>query len=70
MVRWLLFLTGFGFSVAGGTVTITYLNLIPAGLGWIEFLLFIKSRPECYLFPLGILFISVALLLMSDSFTK
>ncbi|WP_163529790.1 hypothetical protein [Halobacillus ihumii] len=70
MGRWLLFLTGFGFSVAGGTVTITYLNLIPAGLDWIEFLLFIRDRPECYLFPLGILLISLALLLMSDSFTK
>ncbi|UOQ92828.1 hypothetical protein MUO14_20825 [Halobacillus shinanisalinarum] len=70
MVRWLLFLIGFGFSVAGGTVTITYLNLIPAGLTWIEFLLFIRSRPECYLFPIGIVLISFAILLMNDSFTK
>ncbi|MFZ0369749.1 MAG: hypothetical protein WAM07_09110 [Halobacillus sp.] len=66
MLWWIVFLTGFGFAVAGGTVTITYLNLIPAGLSWWEFLILIQSRFECYLFPLGILFITTAIIFMRD----
>ncbi|ARI78034.1 hypothetical protein [Halobacillus mangrovi] len=66
MLYWMLFLTGFGLAVAGGTVTITYLNLVPAGLSWWEFFILIQSRVECYLFPLGILLISVALFFMKD----
>ncbi|MFC7062790.1 hypothetical protein [Halobacillus seohaensis] len=66
MWHWLLLLVGFGFSVAGGTVTITYLNLVPAGLTWVEFLLLIKSRPECYLFPVGMTVIVISLLFMKD----
>lgn len=66
MWQWLLFLIGFGLAVAGGTVTITYLNLVPAGLSWIEFFIFIKSRVECYLFPLGVLLITLAIVLMKD----
>ncbi|QAS51628.1 hypothetical protein [Halobacillus litoralis] len=66
MRYWLLLLTGFGFAVAGGTVTITYLNLVPAGLTWIEFMIFIRTRLECYLFPTGILMITIALILMED----
>ncbi|WP_027953527.1 hypothetical protein [Halobacillus kuroshimensis] len=66
MWYWLLLLTGFGFAVAGGTITITYLNFVPAGLSWIEFFLLIRARLECYLFPLGILLITTALILMDD----
>ncbi|ELK45212.1 hypothetical protein QRD89_05735 [Halobacillus sp. ACCC02827] len=66
MWYWLLLLTGFGFAVAGGTVTITYLNLVPAGMSWIEFFILIRTRVECYLFPAGILLITTALLLMKD----
>nr|WP_237418626.1 hypothetical protein [Halobacillus litoralis] len=61
-----MLLTGFGFAVAGGTITITYLNFVPAGLSWIEFFLLIRTRLECYLFPLGILLITTALILMDD----
>ncbi|WP_226576933.1 hypothetical protein [Halobacillus litoralis] len=66
MWYWLLLLTGFGFAVAGGTVTITYLNLVPAGLSWIEFMFLIRTRVECYMFPAGILLITTALILMED----
>ncbi|CDQ21032.1 hypothetical protein SAMN05192559_106184 [Halobacillus karajensis] len=66
MWYWLLLLTGFGLAVAGGTVTITYLNLVPAGLSWIEFIILLKSRVECYLFPIGMVLIVVALILMDD----
>lgn len=66
MWYWLLLLTGFGFAVAGGTVTITYLNLVPAGLSWIEFVIWIRTRVECYLFPIGLILITTALILMED----
>ncbi|UOQ43440.1 hypothetical protein MUN89_16160 [Halobacillus salinarum] len=66
MWKWLLFLTGFGFSVVGGTVTITYLNLVPAGLGWWEFLILIQSRVECYLLPAGLMMITLAIMLMKN----
>ncbi|TGB05506.1 hypothetical protein [Halobacillus salinus] len=66
MWQWLLFLIGFGLAVAGGTVTITYLNLVPAGLSWIEFFIFIKSRVECYFLPLGVFLSTLAILFMKD----
>ncbi|SFJ65514.1 hypothetical protein SAMN04487936_103212 [Halobacillus dabanensis] len=66
MWYWLLLLTGFGFAVAGGTVTITYLNLVPAGLSWIEFAIWIRTRVECYLFPIGLILITTALMLMKE----
>ncbi|WLR47550.1 hypothetical protein LC065_18930 [Halobacillus litoralis] len=66
MWYWMLLLTGFGFAVAGGTVTITYLNLVPAGLNWIEFFILIRTRVECYFFPVGLIFITTALILMED----
>lgn len=50
-----LFLIGFGLAVSGGVTIIAYLNFLPAGITWIEYLLFIKGRPECYLLPAGIL---------------
>ncbi|RWZ55154.1 hypothetical protein EQV77_10910 [Halobacillus fulvus] len=66
MWQWMIFLTGFGFAVAGGTITITYLNLVPAGLTWVEFFLLLQTRVECYFFPLGLLLITVALILMNE----
>ncbi|MBA2174495.1 hypothetical protein H0266_06190 [Halobacillus locisalis] len=66
MWQWLVFLMGFGFAVAGGTVTITYLNLVPAGLSWWEFFILIQTRVECYLFPVGVLLITVAIVFMKE----
>ncbi|MCP3026687.1 hypothetical protein [Halobacillus sp. A5] len=66
MWQWMLLLVGFGLSVAGGTVTITYLNLVPAGLTWLEFLILIQSRPECYLFPAGLTLSLTALIFMKE----
>ncbi|MCA0969595.1 hypothetical protein LCM20_03185 [Halobacillus litoralis] len=57
---------GFGFAVAGGTVTITYLNLVPAGLSWLEFIFLLRTRVECYLFPFGVMLITLALILMKE----
>ncbi|GAA5416645.1 hypothetical protein Pryu01_01683 [Paraliobacillus ryukyuensis] len=53
-----VFLIGFGLAVSGGVTIILYLNLIPAGLSWIEYVTYIATRSECYLFIIGILIIS------------
>lgn len=50
-----LFLTGFGLAVAGGVTLIAYTNFLPAGVTWMEYIIFVKGRIECYLLPVGIL---------------
>ncbi|MFZ3577910.1 hypothetical protein [Virgibacillus sp. DJP39] len=61
MLRLFLFLLGFGLAVAGGVILITYVNFIPAGLAWADFFIYIRSRPECYFLPVGLVLISIAL---------
>ncbi|HZW67447.1 MAG TPA: hypothetical protein VFF20_02360 [Pseudogracilibacillus sp.] len=57
----LLFLIGFGLAIAGGVSIIAYLNFLPAGISWMEYFLFIKTRLECYFFPLGLLLIFISI---------
>lgn len=61
-----IFLMGFGFAVSGGVTMIAYLNFLPAGFEWIDYLFFIRDRPECYLFPVGVVMISIAILLFPN----
>ncbi|WP_174612786.1 hypothetical protein [Virgibacillus ihumii] len=56
-----LFLLGFGLAVTGGVTIIAYMNFLPAGIEWVEYFIFIKSRPECYFFPVGFLLMVIAL---------
>lgn len=56
-----LFLVGFGLAVAGGVTIIAYMNFLPAGITWLEYFLFIRTRLECYLFPIGFLFMIIAI---------
>ncbi|MDY0396076.1 hypothetical protein RWE15_19035 [Virgibacillus halophilus] len=46
----IVFLVGFGLTVSGGVTVIAYLNFLPAGVSWMEYLLFISTRVECYFF--------------------
>jgi len=57
----LIFLTGFGLAVAGGVTLIAYLNFLPAGIMWVEYFMFIKTRIECYFFPIGLLMMYFAI---------
>lgn len=57
----ILFLVGFGLTVSGGVTIIAYLNFLPAGISWIEFLLFIRGRIECYFLPVGIVLLIFAI---------
>ncbi|OMP67099.1 hypothetical protein [Domibacillus epiphyticus] len=56
-MRFMMFLTGFGFAVAGGVSFIMYFNLLAAGMTWAEYASFTARRPECYLFFIGWMFI-------------
>lgn len=56
-----LFLIGFGLAIAGGVSIIAYLNFLPAGVSWLEYFLFIRTRLECYFFPLGLLLIFISI---------
>jgi hypothetical protein len=59
--RLFLFLIGFGIAVAGGVSTIAYLNLLTTGHGFVEYLMFISGRVECYLFPIGVSIIGLSI---------
>ena len=61
MFKFSLFLLGYGLAISGGVTIIIYLNLIPAGLSYMEYLSYIGTRPECYLLLVGILFITIAI---------
>lgn len=56
-----MLLTGFGLAVSGGISLIAYLNLLTAGYIFKEYVMFISSRIECYLLPIGILIIWVSI---------
>lgn len=60
VVRFFLLLLGFGLAVAGGVAMILYLNLIPIGNDYLDYMTFIIHRPECYLFLIGILLIWIS----------
>lgn len=57
----LFFLVGFGLAVAGGVTIIAYMNFLPAGISWTEYFLFISTRLECYLLPIGLFFIFISI---------
>lgn len=57
----IVFLVGFGLTVSGGVSIIAYLNLLTTGHSIYDFLTYIMHRPECYLLPLGIILMTVAM---------
>ena len=61
LFRALIVLIGFGIAVSGGTTSIMYLNLLPIGYSFSEYLDFISHRLECYLFPIGVFIIWISI---------
>lgn len=61
LFRALMVLIGFGIAVSGGTTSIMYLNLLPIGYSFTEYLDFISHRLECYLFPIGLFIIWISI---------
>lgn len=64
--RALIVLIGFGIAVSGGTSAMIYLNLLPIGYSFTEYLHFIFHRPECYLFPVGIIIVTISIYFPAD----
>jgi len=61
MIRFFLFLIGFGFSLVGFMYIILYLNYLTIGYTILEYLSFIMKRFECILSVIGIILIIIAL---------
>ncbi|MDQ0483531.1 hypothetical protein QO000_002513 [Alkalihalobacillus hemicentroti] len=55
IVRFFIFLVGFGLSVAGGVTLILELNLIIIGHSLVDYFVYISQTPELYLFASGII---------------
>lgn len=53
MLELLIFFIGFGFAVTGGVSIIAYLNFLPAGLTFMDYLIFISTQLDCYLLIVG-----------------
>ena len=66
MVRIVLFLLGFGFSVIGFMYMILYLNLFSLGYSMKEYLNFIFSRYECILGVIGFLVVTFTIFYKGD----
>ncbi|SFL36914.1 hypothetical protein SAMN04487943_101206 [Gracilibacillus orientalis] len=60
MIYLLLFLIGFGLSISGGVSIILYLNFIPAGLSFFDYLVIVQTKMECYFFLLGLIFMGIS----------
>lgn len=61
IARITFFLIGFGLSVVGFVFIISYLNLLPLGYNFQEYVKFISSRLECIIGPIGLLIIFLSI---------
>ncbi|MDD6878879.1 MAG: hypothetical protein PUD59_01430 [bacterium] len=61
MTRLFFFLLGFGLSIIGFMYVVLYLNLIPIGYTFVEYLDFIIKRPECILGFIGFMILNVTI---------
>ena len=61
ITRILIFLFGFGLSVVGFIFIISYLNLIPLGYNFLEYVNFIIRRIECLNAIIGIILMIIAI---------
>ncbi|UXH45733.1 hypothetical protein N5C46_06600 [Rossellomorea vietnamensis] len=52
---------GFGLAVSGGVSLIMYLNLLTTGMTFTDYISFVSTRVESYLFLLGILIITLSI---------
>jgi hypothetical protein len=57
MVRIFIMFVGFGFAVAGGVSLLAYLNILTLGYEFSYYMHFIATRPELYLFIIGVIMV-------------
>ena len=66
MLRFFLFLIGFGFSITGFMYIILYLNYLTIGYTFLEYLNLISKKIECLLAFVGIIIIAVVIFKKGD----
>ena len=66
MTRILFFLIGFVLMVLGLSFIILYLNLLSLGYNFSIYVNFIIRRRECYLEPIGLIIMLLALTIKGD----
>ncbi|RCW69729.1 hypothetical protein [Saliterribacillus persicus] len=66
----LFFLIGFGFAVSGGVSMIIYLNVIPAGLSFQDYMQLPQAKGALIFFMLGIITMGFSLNKLTRIFVK
>ena len=61
MLRVILFLVGFGFSVIGFIYIIAYLNYLSIGYNLVDYFKLIITKVECLMALIGIVLINIAI---------
>lgn len=61
MVRFFIFLLGFGLTIIGSVYMIIYLNLTTMGYNFLDYVNFIIRRIECLNFLFGIILMAISL---------
>ena len=64
LVRFFLFLTGFGLTVIGCVYIISYLNLLTIGYNFWEYVNFISRQLECLYFVLGVVLMILTIFIL------
>ncbi len=52
---------GFGLAVAGGVSFIAHLNILATGQTFVDYLVLISTKIECYLLVIGVLLITASI---------
>ncbi len=66
-MRIVIFLVGFGLSIIGFIYIIAYLNYLSIGYSFINYLMFIVTRIECLLAPIGLVLVSTAIFMKGNN---
>ena len=66
MLRFIIFLVGFGFSVVGFIYIIAYLNYLSIGYSFVDYLKTISTKFECLIAFIGIILINIAIFMKGD----
>ena len=66
VIKFFLFLIGFGFSIIGFMYIILYLNYLTIGYTFSEYLSFIVKRLECWFSLLGIFLMTFVIMQKED----
>jgi hypothetical protein len=66
-MRIFFFLIGYFMALSGGITTIAYLNLLTIGYGFTEYLRIISQQPACFLFPAGVIILTISIFFPNSS---